>query len=305
VRSGPPQRDRVAVLLATWNGARFIDEQLESLAAQTVPWTLYLRDDGSEDDTVARIEAWSLRGNHDLRVVPGGERIGPAASFFSLLAAADAEHRAFAFCDQDDVWLPQRLAAPLARWSDDRPRLAASPVLVCDELLRPIATAKVGARPSFANALVENIAFGCAITLSPAARLLVLERPPVRCHMHDWWCYLVVSAFGETTMLDEPLVRYRQHGGNAVGQRHGLTAWATRALKAAQRDAAQSRLADQAVELLERFGDRLGAEERRLAELLVATRTSVTARMRAAATFRRQTALDSLALRSVLLAGRA
>jgi len=215
---------RVAILLSTYNGARFLAGQLDSLLGQTHrDWVVYWRDDGSTDATVALMEAFA-RGpasGRCIRLDGPGERIGATASFLSLVKAA-REEPTLAFADQDDVWLPEKLArgqAALAASSGELPALYCARQILVDEHLKPISTsARPGRPPEFPMALTQNIATGCTVMLNRAAASLVAASRAPPATVHDWWCYLLVSAAGGRLLLDdEPVVLYRQHPGNLVG----------------------------------------------------------------------------------------
>ncbi|WP_159996054.1 glycosyltransferase [Roseomonas sp. 18066] len=209
------------ILLATYDGARFLPAQLDSLAAQrdAPPWQLLWRDDGSSDATVALLQAFP--GARRLQDEAG--RQGPGGSFMRLLAAAPDDAPAFSFCDQDDVWLPDKLArawAWIAAQDPARPALYCARQQLVDAALTPIGLSPAFRRaPGLRNALVENIAVGCTVMLNAAARRLVLAAPPMpAASMHDWWCHLLVAGAGGAIMADsEPALLYRQHGGNSVG----------------------------------------------------------------------------------------
>jgi len=231
---------RVAILLATYAGERFLAPQLDSLAAQEgVANTLLWRDDGSPDGTAAAVEAFAARQppGRVRRVTEPAGRLGAARSFLALLAAAPDDAACFAFCDQDDVWRPGKLARAAAALAETAPGV---PALYCgrQELvgpeLEPIGPSPGIVRPpGFGNALVQNIATGCTVVLNAAARRLVLDAPPLpEGSMHDWWCYLLVTAAGGRVIWDaEPQLLYRQHGANAVGATASLPIRAWRALR--------------------------------------------------------------------------
>ncbi len=223
---------RIGILLATYNGARFLSAQLDSFRTQTEPgWILFWRDDGSSDDTVAQMTAFAAEiGEARCIRVEGAEHLGASASFFALLAAATSHGLPLAFADQDDVWLPDKLAwalealAPtpgtsLCGPSPCGPSLYCSRQTLVDEALHPIGqSALLHSAPSFANALTQNIATGCTIVLDPAAARLVAGSQPSAAVLHDWWSYLVITAAGGRVVADaRPTVLYRQHGSNLVG----------------------------------------------------------------------------------------
>jgi len=231
--------ERVAVLLSTHNGAPFLEAQLRSLLAQTHrDWVLYWRDDGSSDDTQRLAAEFAAElGAGRFVTVPGERRVGTAASFLTLLRVAHADgHAIMAFADQDDVWLPEKLArgvAGLAASRRETPALYCARQLLVDADLRRLAVSfPFRRRPGFPAALTQNIATGCTIMLNrPAAALLCASRAPAGC-MHDWWCYLLVAGAGGHILADrEPVVLYRQHDRNLIGAAAGRTRRALAALR--------------------------------------------------------------------------
>ena len=234
---------RIAILLSTFAGERYLNDQLQSLLAQTHrDWVLYWRDDGSSDRTVTMMEAFA-RGPAAGRVVPvpGPEaRLGAQASFFHLLAAAldaDPDAEALAYADQDDVWLPEKLARgrlALAGAPAGLPALYCARQILVDEHLRRIGlSVPVCRAPGFPGALTQNIATGCTVMLNPpAAALIAASRAPAET-IHDWWSYLMVAAAGGRVLAyDTPTVLYRQHAGNLVG---APSSWPRRAVAALRR----------------------------------------------------------------------
>lgn len=231
--------ERIAVLLSTHNGGPFLEAQLRSLLGQTHrDWVLYWRDDGSSDNTRRLVAEFAAElGAGRCVTVPAERRVGTAESFLALLRAAHADgHPMMAFADQDDVWLPEKLArgvAELATVRRDIPTLyCARQLLVDAELARLAVSFPFRRKPGFPAALTQNIATGCTIMLNrPAAALLCASRAPVAC-MHDWWCYLLVAAAGGLILADrEPVVLYRQHDRNLIGAASSRTRRAVSALR--------------------------------------------------------------------------
>jgi hypothetical protein len=231
---------RGVVLLAVWNGARFLPAQLASLMAQRdIPPPLLLwRDDGSTDGSPSIVEAWAKDSPIEARrVTEPSVRLGATGSFIALLAAAPEDAAYYAFCDQDDVWLPDKCAratAALRAIPASRPAIYCARQRVVDQDLRPLGLSPLPARPpGFANALVQNIVTGCSAALNPAARRLILAAPPPPAgQIHDWWAYLLVTAAGGEVMVDrEPALLYRQHGANSIGAETGLARRVLRAIR--------------------------------------------------------------------------
>lgn len=233
--SAPP---RVAILLATYNGARYLPEQLASIAAQRdVDWSLCWRDDGSTDSSRAILEEFTKIHGGSLELSDQTNRIGATASFLALLRAAlaarpDADY--FAFADQDDVWLPDKLARATGQLADATwPALYCARQMLTDAMLRPLGHSPPMRQPiGFPAALAQNIATGNTVVLNRAAASLLARSQPPATAYHDWWSYLLVAAAGGRIMADNALViRYRQHGGNMVGARSAAPLRALRALR--------------------------------------------------------------------------
>jgi glycosyltransferase involved in cell wall biosynthesis len=212
-------------LLSTWNGARYLHAQLGSLVEQTHPgWSLWYRDDGSHDRTTEIMQAFRLGTGAGRCVdISDSKRLGVTKSFLHLLAAAQtSEAQFFAFADQDDVWMPEKLArgiAALAQTAEGVPALyCARQWLVDATLNRRRLSAPVRRPPGFLPALTQNIATGCTIMLNRAAADRVLASQPPDEAWHDWWCYLVVAGSGGVVLADPtPVILYRQHGANVIG----------------------------------------------------------------------------------------
>lgn len=219
----------IAILLSTYNGSRFLNEQLASIHRQTgVDWQLWIRDDGSTDQTLSILKN-AVSQDPRLHLVSDQSNLGAAGSYLELMSSVgDAE--LYAFCDQDDVWDPDKLdrakraLAPYA----DRPALYCTRQRRVDCDLKPIGLSRRPKRaPSFANALVENIVTGCTAVLNrPALELLRQRLPnPGQVIMHDWWGYLVIAAFGTVIYDPQPSLAYRQHDSNTFGERQGMAYW--------------------------------------------------------------------------------
>lgn len=219
------------MLLATFDGAVHLEEQLSSLAAQEgVDWRLLWRDDGSTDGTVAILQRFGAAHPGRVSRLESAERLGAGPSFLALLAAAP-EAGAYAFMDQDDVWLPGKLARAARLLAEGR-ELVCGRLQLVDEALRSIGPSPLPARaPNFASLLAHNVAAGCTMLLSPRGRALALSARLPAGGVHDWWCALLVAGCGGRVLYDpEPTILYRQHAANLVGGAASLPARAWRAL---------------------------------------------------------------------------
>ena len=301
---------RVAVLLSTYNGAAFLEAQLASLAAQEdVEVEVFARDDGSSDATRQILAGYGSRWPA-LAAVEAGPNLGPAMSFFTLLAAAPEGFDAYAFCDQDDVWPVRKLARAmdsLGKGPADRPSLYCSRVLCVDAELKPLGLGPRKDDGSFEHLLFENIAFGATVVMNAAVARLIGSRPPASgVIMHDWWCALATSAFGEVIYDPEPGLLYRQHGGNEIGQGSGRLSELARMARIFVRAPARFwPVHAQATEFLRLWGEHLDPVRRRSAEALVASKASLGGRLAFAATgrIRRAKLSGAIAGRLLIAAG--
>lgn len=299
---------RVCVLLSTFNGEQFLREQLDSLLDQQgVAASIIVRDDGSSDGTRQILQFYSDRnGNFHVHL---GKNLGVVASFFELMrlaAASDATH--FALCDQDDVWLPQKLSEALRNigLESSVPQLYCSAVRYVDESLRDLGSSRTDQLPSFGNALVENIATGCTVVFNRALLDVVNSVPPQRALMHDWWLYMVASAFGSVAFDPQSWILYRQHGRNVIGGSASIARMMlVRLRRMTVRREGIFRCSDQAKEFLRAFGERCRASDRQLLEEMLAVRGSVLGRIRFAfaGKVRRNRWLDNELLRLLVIAG--
>ena len=222
--------ENVQILLATYNGARYLPEQLDSLQRQTYQdFTLLVSDDGSTDGTPALLQEFAAEWPGRVAFAAHAPAFGNARdNFFWLMEQSCADY--VLFCDQDDVWNPDKVEKTLAGLRQLEEENPAMPVLFftdqtpVDADLHPIAPSLMrmqqqdAGQTDYRRLLFQNIVTGCAAGANRAAVQLALKcqnRQDVI--MHDWWLGLVVSRFGKVGYLDESTMLYRQHGGNSVG----------------------------------------------------------------------------------------
>lgn len=223
---------RIVILLALYNGAKHLGAQMESYANQSlVDWSLLVSDDGSRDDGPQMVRDFAA--GRDVRLIDGPRR-GYAANFLRLIAAVGPQAAAVALSDQDDVWLPEKLARGMAALEGkDGPVLFCARTRVVGPELQERGLSAVWTQPfGFANALVQNVAAGNTIMLNRAA--LDLAQEAIRrmqaaaandIVVHDWWLYQLISGAGGLVLHDaEPALLYRQHSGNLIGDNAGVLA---------------------------------------------------------------------------------
>ncbi len=230
-------RNSIAVLLASCQGASYLEAQLDSILAQTVPdIRIIISDDGSTDGTRQILDKYRQYYPEQItlshRVKEGSFRNRepgiPAAAmnFFWLMSQTEADY--VLLSDQDDVWDSQKVEKLLKRMkkieTPGRPALVYSDMEVVDADLRQISPSffsysRVSPRRTrFSQILVENPVTGGSLMMNrPLLRLA--RQIPQACFMHDWWIALCASCFGTVSCVREPLSMYRQHQSNLLGAR--------------------------------------------------------------------------------------
>ena len=208
---------KVNVLLSAYNGEKYINEQIDSILNQT--WkniTLYVRDDGSTDGTMDILKDYESKGQI---VLIEGKNVGFIESFFDLmLYCGDADY--YAFADQDDYWLPEKIGNAIEMMNledNEKPLLYFSNYDFCNSDLKFVShSSPVGHKveTSFANSLVDCTPLGFNMVFNDAARKCVISRKPKYSCGHDWWMYMVCQGLGTVIYDDRVSVKYRRHGNN-------------------------------------------------------------------------------------------
>ncbi len=230
---------RIAILLATYNGSKYLAEQLDSILNQSYEnFVIVVRDDGSSDDTVALLNDYAVRQADKFHLLENdGTNRGASGSFSFLieyvlenkqvLGLADAY---MMFCDQDDIWQPvkmerqARLMFQVEGSETDTPVLVHCDLHVVNAGLQPVADSFIryqgldARHNGFGQLLISNLITGCTMLINEAVAEKAIP-VPAGAIMHDWWLGLVAAAYGEIAFLPEPLVEYRQHENNALGAR--------------------------------------------------------------------------------------
>jgi len=214
----------IAILLCTYNGEKFLAEQLDSLESQTHQnWVLYVSDDGSNDQTIKILQQYQIKWPSGKLIIRGGPQKGYCQNFLSLACDPEIKADYYAFCDQDDVWLPEKLAVALlaivANQNIYIPFLYCGRTINVKDDLKPFGFSPLFVfPPSFRNALVQSIAGGNTMVFNLAAKLLIEKAGLVTVPSHDWWLYQLISgAEGDVYYDRVPYLLYRQHANALVG----------------------------------------------------------------------------------------
>ncbi|MBQ2658426.1 MAG: glycosyltransferase family 2 protein [Erysipelotrichaceae bacterium] len=213
---------KLIVLMSTYNGEKYLREQLDSLLAQKhMPDKIVVRDDGSSDGTLTILEEYRAR---DSRIeYRRGENRGPAGSFYELIRdCEDADY--YALCDQDDVWMPDKLSAAveaLKKEDESIPLLYCSRYTLTDEKLNPIDSnvSPLYNYSDFPHSLIYHTAPGCTFVFNHKAREKVISYDMEKeyCLIHDAIIHKVVCMFGKMILDPASHMYYRQHRNNEIG----------------------------------------------------------------------------------------
>lgn len=240
----------IQVLLACYHGETYLPQQLDSLLAQDdSAFSILAQDDGSADATPALLEA---AGQHLTLGKEGGRHLGAIGNFISLMGQCTADYAAL--CDQDDVWVRDKLSRCRAAMEQAEACYGAeTPLLVHSDARLVDGEGNILAESFFAHQgwdggaadlsrlLVQNNVTGCTLMMNaPLRRLVVQHADPSHMHMHDWFIALTAAAFGHIVFIPEPLVDYRQHSVNVMGaSRTGLLQRGVQALSQWQKGKAR------------------------------------------------------------------
>ena len=221
------EASRVAILMCTRNGARFLEAQLESIATQShANWSLTVSDDGSTDATREILQRFADTHPGRVKLVEG-PRQGACANFIALAADPAIDGDYFAFSDQDDIWAPDKLRRALDVLSavpPDQPAMYCGRTALASEDGQVYGLSPLFSRPpSFQNALVQSLAGGNTTVFNRATKNLLELAGRLTVVSHDWWVYQLVSATGGLVHYDaQPVLKYRQHADNVMGANLGL-----------------------------------------------------------------------------------
>lgn len=219
---------KTLVLLSTYNGMQYLHEQLDSLIAQKdVDLTILVRDDGSSDGTQELLETYRQRFP-DKIIINIADNIGCTGSFFALMKLAAEKYTDFdyyAFSDQDDVWLPDKLSAAVKALDSIKNNIRlyyCCPKLV-DENLNPIEARPLVAKSTLEEAFILQPCIGCSMVFSKDLLKKAAIANPLKVNIHDAWTYKVCLSLGGKVVYDStPYILYRQHSSNVIGRTQGF-----------------------------------------------------------------------------------
>ena len=228
----PNYQAKIYILLATYNGAKYLKDQLDSLLVQTYKeWVLYIHDDNSSDETVNIIKEYQSHYIDKIIYIDDTITTGSAKNNFTyLLNYIDDNYDYLMFCDQDDIWLPKKIETTylemlkLEVMHPSLPLLVFTDLTVVDQNLNILSNSLMNYQNkdisiinSLEYMLVENLVTGCTVMINRQSKELSL---PISKHaiMHDWWITLQVkNNNGIISYLESSYILYRQHENNDTG----------------------------------------------------------------------------------------
>ena len=266
----------IRILLATYQGETYLPQLLDSLLAQDAPGLqIVASDDGSSDATPAILDRYAKAYPERLLHHRSGRRFGSSQDHFLYLLRHFGDAPYVIFCDQDDVWHPDKVSRTLSAMQQlcpdpSIPALVHTDLRVVDRSLQEIApsflhfSALDGSRVALHQLLVQNVVTGCTMMVNRALTQLFCSVPePDAVLMHDWYLALLAAACGRVGFLDEATIDYRQHGGNVVGAKNARSpAYLLKRLRSHDAKDAFRRTTNQAASLLTSYGNFMPAEAR-------------------------------------------
>lgn len=267
----------VAVVMCTYNGASYLDQQIESIIGQShTNWKLYVSDDGSKDDTIAILQRHQANLGGRIQIFDGPKQ-GFAKNFLSLLARPEVQADYYAFCDQDDVWHQDKLDRSVQALIpfETSPALYCGRTRLVDANGRHIGfSPRFRRRPSFQNALVQSVAGANTMVMNNRGRSLLIDVDRnTEIVAHDWLAYLLITASAGMVIYDpDPSLDYRQHGHNIIG---GNSTFRDRLGRLRLLwDGRFARWADANIIILRNFQERMSARNNTSLKLFCAARTT-------------------------------
>ena len=218
----------ITILLATYNGEKYIETQIESLLSQTYTnWRLIIRDDNSTDNTPTLLEKYQQQYPDKITILPAAANLGSILNFNALLTFAhDAKY--IMFCDQDDCWLPDKIAVTYSKmgalekeYGTNHPVMVFTNFQYVNEEMQIIESKKdfeinTIQNFGFPHLLAQNPVYGCT-TIMNRALVDKIASIPAQAENHDHWAALVAAAFGKLYYLNTKTILYRQHSKNISG----------------------------------------------------------------------------------------
>ncbi len=267
----------VTVLLAVYNGEKYLEQQIDSILSQTVnDIKIIIRDDGSTDKSPDIVDDFCREYPQKISKIVGEPTGSAKFNFAELLKHSDDDY--IMFCDQDDVWMLDKIEKTLsamraAEQGGELPVLVHTDLTVADENLNVISNSffefqrlnqKKVTLPAL---LVQNYVTGCTVMINRSLKKICGDIPQ-NCIMHDWWLALVAQLFGKIVCVNEPTLFYRQHKDNQVGAKasYGIALIKRKLKTLGEVKKNYNDTYKQSGELLDRYADKLSENQREILE---------------------------------------
>lgn len=220
----------VAVIMATYNGEKYLREQIESILNSSYQdFEIFIYDDGSTDNTLKLISEYEKLYPSKIHIHQNEKNLGVCINFLRAVSMTTMDY--IMLCDQDDVWKPDKIAKTLKRMKNMESRFGKNLPLavftdadIVDENLNIINKSFFGynhldpSKTDLAHILMENKLIGCTVMINSSVRKLLHNYPlPINAKFHDWWIALITSSMGKIGYINERTLYYRQHSSNIVG----------------------------------------------------------------------------------------
>jgi len=257
----------VAICMSTYNGEKYLEEQLKSLFSQTYSnIKIYVRDDGSSDKTKEIL----CKYKEKITIVESTKNLGVVQSFMQLLKYVEnADY--YAFCDQDDIWLPNKIERAVEKLEENNnqiPTMYFSDYDYCDENMNYISRSAINKNgPSFQNALVECISLGMNMVINHNLRDILVKNKIEKAMYHDWIIYLISSAIGNIIYDREVSVKYRRHGNNVSTANQNFIQFQIWRIKQIFKKSYFKQLKEQLIEFEKIYKEQLKPEDKKLLSL--------------------------------------
>ena len=271
----------VTIVMSTYNGEKYIKEQIESLLAQEdIDIKISIRDDGSKDRTLEIINEFR---DDRIKVVVGENNLGPAQSFLKMLRECEKSHY-YAYCDQDDVWKPRKLIEAIKKINEtdnQKAILYMSTYEVVDSQLNVLFVRNMEFEKPFRlqDTIIHRAPSACTMVFNHALREVICQSHPQYVRMHDYWTLLIAEAFHFRIVVDDKAqILYRQHGDNSVSVTPSIFTRVKRLLKSAKKG--NNERWRQACELYKAYQEQLPEDSAEILSLVLKYRFSIPNRLR-------------------------
>lgn len=294
---------KVSIALATYNGSKYLREQLDSIYNQTYTnIEVIVIDDCSNDNTIEILDFYKIKYN--LKYFINSYKLGVIDNFFKAITLCDGD--LIALADQDDFWLQKKIenAVNIINQEDlEIPLVYASRLEFVDENLFHLGYSYMPDSLSFDKALVQNYLTGCTMVFNKKAKDIIISYLPKKTLMHDWWIYIVISAFGKILIDKTITIKYRQHSNNITGGSSNFLEKMKRKIVRFNPSNKAFRVSDQAQIFFDTYYNLLSDKQKKILFEFIESKKSIFKRIKLLfnSKFKRQPIIDNIIFRFLIL----